>query len=240
MSTPTPQLIRDFQNWNLTDLRLILTPVGEVSGDRVARKVDKLNEAKAILARHSITQGQRTAIQGILDHLSAHQQKPAQKPAQKPSPDGKQPCQCLTQKGTDCPYSAQPGSRFCKRHADCQAVKGTVSPQQVVEAARKRGNERLAKVFAGHKASSDDEKERMASQCPECCGLVIDGKCKYPLCKEATCDRDCSRVAASTTAARIQKGKGHLTDEQQKQLAATVEDMCRRDPACGDCQKVFK
>ena len=90
-----------------------------------------------------------------------------------------------------------------------------VEPQPKVEATR----ERLRKFFEdrtepGHVATKEDEKRRMARECPTCCGLIEDGICKYPVCGIETCERDCVRLDKSRVAARIQNKRKDFGEEK--------------------------
>lgn len=114
-------------------------------------------------------------------------------------------------------------------------------PQPKAEATR----ERLKKFFEdrtepGHVATKDDEKRRMAHECPACCGLIEDGICKYPVCGIETCERDCVRLDKSRVAARIQNKRKDFGEANRRLVNMRITEMCDRPPKCGRCDRVWK
>jgi len=102
-------------------------------------------------------------------------------------------------------------------------------------------NERIRDFFKAKSGPrvTNEEKKRMARECPNCCGLIKNGICKYPLCTAYTCDRDCNRLDASRLAARIQNKRGHITASERLILNRILDEKCIEDPACGRCDRVF-
>ena len=122
-----------------------------------------------------------------------------------------------------------------------QSVGESQRSQPKVEATR----ERLRKFFEdrtepGHVATKEDEKRRMARECPTCCGLIEDGICKYPVCGIETCERDCVRLDKSRVAARIQNKRKDFGEENRRLVNKCITEMCDRPPKCGRCDRVWK
>jgi len=115
-------------------------------------------------------------------------------------------------------------------------------PSSVTKMTKSKSETQGLKQFFASKAGprvNEDEKKRMASECSECCGMVVNGVCKYPLCTANTCIRDCNRLDASRVAARIQNKKGNISAANKEILNRRINAKCLEDPVCGKCPKVF-
>lgn len=121
------------------------------------------------------------------------------------------------------------------------SLRERLGQEQIPKRRSSTSNDYIREFFQKRTASKVDlsEKNRMASECPECCGLVVNGVCKYPLCGANTCNKSCERIEASRLAARIQNKKGYLKPKDLATLEISLNTKCNASPVCKRCPKII-
>ena len=128
-------------------------------------------------------------------------------------------CQCLTLKNTQCKFNAKKGDIYCGKHTECkkpifsvlssESLKNLQSQNNIKQKEKKQSNNQKLKKISTQKYQNGpkgkNEKLRMLNECGEycCADKTDDGLCHYAMCKEGTCDQDCSVIYGTSVYARM-------------------------------------